>query len=92
MCEKECVKCKITQENSALTEATYEMLVLELKYDFYSLTVKSDDEECESEEKEQEAIDNDRKITHERHNVETMKSGYVRGCIKGKDIAERMKK
>ena len=30
------------------------------------------------------------KIIDERHNIENMKSGYVGGCIKGKDIVEIM--
>ena len=30
------------------------------------------------------------KIIDERQNIETIKSGYVGGRIKGKDIAERM--
>ena len=37
-----------------------------------------------------EGIDNHRKIIDERHNVENMKSGYVGGCIVGKDVAETM--
>ena len=51
MCERECVKYKIIRKNSALTEVMHKMLVSELKDDLHSLTVKSDDEDNESEEK-----------------------------------------
>ena len=90
MNEKECVKCKIIQENSALMEVMYEMLVSDLKSDFLSLTVQSDDEDFESEEKVHEGIDNHPKIIDERHDIENIKSGYVGGCIMGKDIEEIM--
>ena len=51
MCEKECEKCKFTQENSALTEVMCEILVSELKDDLYCLIDKSEDEDYECDEK-----------------------------------------
>ena len=39
------------QENSALTEVMCKMLVLELKQDRFMLTVESEDEDFESEER-----------------------------------------
>ena len=90
--ERGCVKCKINQENSTLIEVMHEKLFSELKNDLFNLIVKSDEEKYESDEKACLAIDNMDKIVHERHNIETMKCGNVGGYIKGKDIAERMKK
>ena len=91
MHEKECVKCEIIKEHSALMEVLHEMLVSELKDDLISIRIRSDDEEHKSDEKACEAIENSRKIMQERHNIEKMKSGYVGGHVKGKDIAETMK-
>ena len=54
MNKKECVKCKIIQKNSTLTEFMHEMLVSHLKSDLFSWTVQSDDEDFESEEKAHE--------------------------------------
>ena len=88
--EKECVKYKTLQENSALTEVMYEMLVSELKKDPLSLTVKTNEEDYERYEKEHLAIDNMGKIIDERCYIESVKSGYVGGCIKDKNIAEIM--
>ena len=70
MCEIECVKCKIIKENSALTEVLHEMLVSELKEDLIGLTIRSDDEDYERDEKAYEAIENNLKSMHERHNIE----------------------
>ena len=60
MCERECAKCQIMQENSAFTEVMHEMLVSELKADLFSSKVKSEEQDYESEENSNEVIANNR--------------------------------
>ena len=52
------------------------MLVSNLKKELISLTNRNDDEECESDEKAYEAINNNINMVNEKHNMEKMKRGY----------------
>ena len=90
MHEKEREKCKVTQENSALTEVVREMLVSELKDDLCCSTEKSEDEDYEFDEKAHEVMENNRKCIDKKCNIEHMKRGYTGGRIKGQEIAEIM--
>ena len=90
--EKECAQCKINQESSSFMEAMHERMVSELKKELFNMTFKRDEEEFESHEEACLAIDNMGEIIDERCVIETMKRCYAEGCIKGKDVAERMKK
>ena len=61
-----CVKHKILQENSALKEVMHEMLLSDIKLEFLTLKVHSDDEDYESEEKMYEEIDKKRNAIKEK--------------------------
>ena len=88
--ETACSKHKTLLENSALTEVMHEMLLSDLKSDFLTLKVHSEDEDFESEEKFYEEIDEKSKTIDKKHNVENVKSSYVGGYIWGKDVADVM--
>ena len=69
-----------------------ETLVSELKKELFNLTVESDEEEYKNDEEAYLAIDKIVKTTDDRFNIDAMADGYVGGCIKGKDVSERIKK